>query len=121
MKPFDLEKAKAGKPVVTRDGRPVRIICWDRNKTDYPIVALVGDKEVISSFTTNGSFSLGEQDPKDLFMAIEKKKGWINIYKYVAGTGNRGGDVYPTKEEAIKSRGILSSDYITTIQVEWEE
>lgn len=30
MKPFDLELAKAGHPVQTRDGRPVRIICYDR-------------------------------------------------------------------------------------------
>ena len=30
LKPFDLEAAKAGAKVITRDGRPVRIICFDR-------------------------------------------------------------------------------------------
>lgn len=40
MKPFDLEAAKAGKPVCTRDGRKARIICFDRN-WEYPIVALI--------------------------------------------------------------------------------
>lgn len=40
MKPFDLEAAKAGKPVRTRDGRKVRIICFDR-KDVRPIVALI--------------------------------------------------------------------------------
>lgn len=30
LKPFDLEAAKAGKPVCTRDGRKARIICWDK-------------------------------------------------------------------------------------------
>lgn len=41
LKPFDLEKAKQGAKVVTRDGRPVRIICWDKLDDDntYPIVA----------------------------------------------------------------------------------
>lgn len=29
LRPFDLEAAKAGKPVYTRDGRKVRIICFD--------------------------------------------------------------------------------------------
>lgn len=29
-KPFNLEEAKAGKLVVTRDGRPVKIVCFDR-------------------------------------------------------------------------------------------
>lgn len=41
MKKFDLELAKQGHPVQTRNGRPVRIICWDR-KSEYPIVALIG-------------------------------------------------------------------------------
>lgn len=29
MKPFDIELAKQGKPVCTRDGRPVKILCYD--------------------------------------------------------------------------------------------
>ena len=42
LKPFDLEAAKAGKPVCTRDGRKVRIICFDRINGDYyKIVACV--------------------------------------------------------------------------------
>lgn len=40
MKPFDLEAAKAGKPVCTRDGRKARIICFDA-KCIKPIVALI--------------------------------------------------------------------------------
>lgn len=40
MKPFDLKEAKQGAPVCTRDGREVRIICWDK-EGDFPIVGLV--------------------------------------------------------------------------------
>lgn len=29
LKPFDLEASKAGAPVMTRDGRPVRILAFD--------------------------------------------------------------------------------------------
>lgn len=42
LKPFDLEAAKAGKPVCTRDGRKARIICYDRQSDHgFPLVALV--------------------------------------------------------------------------------
>lgn len=41
LKPFDLEAAKAGKPVCTRDGRKARIVCYDRKSENYPILALV--------------------------------------------------------------------------------
>lgn len=33
MKEFDLEKAKAGHPVCTRNGNKARIICFDRKTT----------------------------------------------------------------------------------------
>lgn len=46
MKPFDLELAKQGKPVCTRDGRAVRILCYDFiSVEDTPIIALVRTSE----------------------------------------------------------------------------
>ena len=44
LKPFDLQQAKDGKPVCTRDGRKARIICFDR-VGDFPIVALTDDRD----------------------------------------------------------------------------
>ena len=41
---FNLEEAKQGKPVCTRDGSPARIICWDK-LGKLPIVALVMGKD----------------------------------------------------------------------------
>lgn len=41
FKPFDLEQAKAGKPVCTRDGRKARIICFDLKNGNHPIVAAI--------------------------------------------------------------------------------
>lgn len=43
MKPFNLEVAKAGAALITRDGRSARIICYDRitGKWPGPIIALV--------------------------------------------------------------------------------
>ena len=49
LKEFDLEAAKDGKPVCTRDGRKARIICFDRkfyhDGYNYPIVAMVNDND----------------------------------------------------------------------------
>lgn len=41
--PFDVEKAKSGKyKIQTKDGKPVRIICWDKKtKYDANLIGLV--------------------------------------------------------------------------------
>ena len=41
MKPFNLEEAKAGKSVCTRDGRRVEILSFDNPNNGYPILARV--------------------------------------------------------------------------------
>lgn len=49
-KPFDLEQAKAGKPVCTRDGRKARIICFDAKGDPCPIIALVEENGIESAY-----------------------------------------------------------------------
>ena len=120
--PFDLQKAREGKPVCTRDGRKVRIVCFDRISGDdyYKIVACVtafdGDFEEVLFYGIDG-YIVDSQNPKDedLMMLPEKKEGWINIYKEEL----LGARIYSTKEEAINNSEKL--DYIDTIRVEWEE
>lgn len=124
MKTFDLEKAKAGASVCTREGFRARIVCFDADNDRFPIVALLkvdNGKEYPISFTKEGRFSDGKADSsKDLFMEGEKKEGWINLYK--ATTERCIGCVYSTKGEAmlniVKDRSIT---YIDTVKVEWEE
>ena len=124
MKTFDLEKAKAGAPVCTREGFRARIVCFDANNDRFPIVALLeGDdgKEYPVSFTKKGRFSDGEKDsPDDLCMVGEKKEGWINIYE--ASKERCIGAVHKSKEEArrvkVNGKGVTYKD---TVRVEWEE
>lgn len=120
LRPFDLEAAKAGKPVCTRDGRKARIICWDK-KGNYPIVALIQDNENsehIEYYTENGIFSNGGNEKnRDLMMFTRKKEGRLNIYKDFEDTVCC---VYPTEKEALED-GETEKDYITTIKIEWEE
>lgn len=68
MKNFDLEAAKRGAAVCTRDGMEVRIVCFDRVDLEYPILGLRKNKagvEYIFSYTLDGfTFNecIGEED-----------------------------------------------------------
>lgn len=123
MKPFDLEAAKAGKPVCTRDGRKARIICFDTiNKGNYPIIALLEDKgsEAIFYYNKDGKCNVGTE--LDLMMFPQKKEGWVNVYKSY-NVGKKipcMASIYPTKEEAKKS-SVVGFDYVDTVKIEWEE
>lgn len=86
MKPFDLEKAKAGAPVCTREGFKARIVCFDVDNDKFPVVALIKDSinsnEYPVSLTKEGRFSDGEVDSSnDLLMEGIKKEGWIIYMK----------------------------------------
>lgn len=124
LKPFDLEAAKAGKPVCTRDGRKARIISFDRHGEDCPIIALVVDSknaecEEVIDYTLDGicNENIINHNKYDLMMFTRKKEGWLNIYKDFEDTVCC---VYPTEKEALED-GETEKDYITTIKIEWEE
>lgn len=123
LKEFDLEAAKAGKPVCTRDGRKARIICFDA-KCNKPIVALIYDcnKETVLQYLENGRFFVDQIDKYDLMMFHQKKEGWVNVYKSY-NVGKKipcMASIYPTKEEAKKS-SVVGFDYVDTVKIEWEE
>lgn len=113
---FDLEAAKAGKPVCTRDGRKARIICFDREYTyegrDYSIVALVSDSfgESVHYYFSNGKVDFDGQFDDDLMMLTEKKEGWIIKPKDY--------QVYQNKEDAER---VYNKDYQVIAKISWEE
>lgn len=91
MKPFDLEKAKAGHPIVTRQGHKARILCFDR-VSQYPIVALISTTstvpdERIVTYTINGKTVNNTIGPCDLFMEE------INVEKWVITLRTRTGEL----------------------------
>ena len=115
LKPFDIKAAKAGKSVYTRDGRKVRIICFDANGS-RPIVALVTEcdgEEIPYKYHCDGSYNCQSiPSDNDLMMLSEKKEGWVNIYDDMK--------MYASEERA--KIGISTErNYITTAKVEWEE
>ena len=135
LKPFDIEAAKAGKPVCTRDGRKARILCFDRFCCDEisTIVACVlskdGKDENVIIYSSDG-FMVDKQHPyaEVLMMLPEKKEGWINIYNADTTFYYVDGRVFETKDEAVKEakeevekEQREKNEYIDTIRVEWEE
>jgi len=77
MERFNLDiwlQAKSRK-VVTRDRKPVRIVCWDK-LGDYPIIGCIkysDDYEDFETYNIDGSkYSFNREDPNDLFFADEE-------------------------------------------------
>ena len=120
LKPFDLEKAKLGKHVCTRDGRKARIICFDRD-WDMHLVALVSDPlgESVHYYLSNGKVDFDKQNDEDLMMLPEKKEGWVNIYQKEQNRFVKG--IFPSKDKAIEAISEVGKKYIDTIKISWEE
>lgn len=118
LKPFSLELAKQGKPVCTRDGRKVRIICFDaKRKNKRSIIALVPSKdypgfEDLIAYPNNGNYYGGHENDGDLMMLPEKKEGWAVIYK---------DDLLRTEKEAQELAEQSISEVIRIEKIEWEE
>ena len=127
MKQFNLSEylENPSREIVTRDGHPVRIICFNANIVDsdntYPIVALIKKKDNTdhpATFTNNGVFNVGEEHDLDLFFKSIQKEGWTNVYR----NGNNAivtDTVFETKEEALNRKSIHG--YVDTILIKWEE
>lgn len=117
LKPFDIQKAKEGKPVCTRDGRSVRILCFDAKRRDEKnIIALVPSKgypgfEDLIAYPDNGIYYGEHENDGNLMMMPEKKEGWIVINKEA---------VYD-KETAEKIAKETTVDVIRIQKIEWEE
>lgn len=127
MKQFSLEEylKNPDRKVVTRDGRPARIICTDKLGAT-PVVALFphtdNQSELVFSYTTDGKVCGGSYNGNslDLMFAPTKKGGWVNVYRNSDLEYPSCICIYPTYEEAV-SYGKIQKGYVTTTKIEWEE
>lgn len=132
MKPFNLKEylAKPSRKVVTRDGRPVRIICTDHTE-ELPIVAsfhdALDDRIVhCALFDSSGRRASANRvvysmhdTPEDLFFVEQKHVGFVSIVRsdsrvYVVNK------IFDTEEEALESQ-IHKRDYAGVGRIEWTE
>lgn len=123
MKPFNLDEAKAGKPVITRDGRDVRIVCFDRKHEDFTILVLIPDVSGIEFgefFNDKGVCTVNKvSSDYDLFMKSERITGWVNVYPtadlfFAANLSS----AYKTKELADAS---ASPDRLNCVEIDLGE
>lgn len=125
-KEFDLELAKSGFPVKTRNGEKVRILCFNMIAST-PIVALVKIRDTLEKvyqYYNNGRcYNSNGCIKNDLVMDDVKHEGWINIHYDIENPFYSG--IFKTKEEAERFYQQHDSDIdktkIRTIKVEWEE
>lgn len=80
MKPFNLECAIAGDPVITRDGRAViDIHHFKHDKSNLCLCAHIEGEPSPDWFLASGRDNLSEEDPNDLFMAPKKRTVYMNV------------------------------------------
>ena len=123
MKQFNLQEylAHPERKVVTRDGRPVRIICTDSDAECGPIVAIVtmdDKKKRVLNYYENGTFfGLDSSSVDDLFFAPTIVKRWGIVYR-------KAERLFQTREEAEKwmeEAEKKKKKFCSVCKVEWEE
>ena len=85
MREIDYKTLKVGDPVVTRDGREVRVLCTDRKSKRFPIVALVTTSigEQVYYYTEKGEFNTSCESALDIFLPPQKE--YVVLYKDADG------------------------------------
>ena len=115
LKPFDIQKAREGKPVCTRDGRKARILCYDfKQNEEYPILVAVENKdgkECALLYSNDGISEMYKSSNNELAMLPEKKEGWIVV---------RRSDIYEN-EEIAKEALLDSYGGMMIRKITWEE
>ena len=121
MKEFDLEAAKNGAPICTRDGRKARIVCYDAKIDHFPLFVLIDNDGIEQGFAYNEQghrpYTDGDNDPNDLMMVPVKHDGWVSIIYDECGY-RTGFKIFGTKEEAEKFGAAYR---IAVAKIEWEE
>ena len=84
LMPFDIEKAKNGAKVVTRNGLPVKIVDYPVKNEECPILGLVliEGKEFPLIFTKTGNHYNNSESCYDLFIEEEVEEDYSNYDPY---------------------------------------
>lgn len=117
-KPFDLEKAKAGEPIITREGESATFVAYiPECASGHRLIVYIHGRETTTDYFDSGKFLNGGENLLDLFMAPKKIKRWVNVFseeRYVAYTTAEQAAVYDTC-------AMDSAKRIACIEVEFEE
>lgn len=120
-RPFDLEKAKAGAPLVTRDGRAAKFIA---HVPEVEGVLILVGKGVYQAKEDGCLFGYSSND-LDLFLADPpkvKKEWWVGIWR--SKSGIRDVHVSSGKTEGDMLQEVNNLEYwelVTSSCLTWEE
>ena len=123
MKQFSLEEFKKNpnRKVVTRSGRTVRILCTDA-KGDCPIFGLALGVDNCEFPIMCSAIGETEFEEDDIFFDVEKKEGYINLYRSKLGISSHQTSFgILSKEQAEREAAEYPDDFIATAKVTWEE
>jgi hypothetical protein len=82
LKPFNLEAAKAGEPIQTRDGRKARFLAHvPEALPEYRVIILVDGESRSDEFLESGRYNASETRSNDLFMAPKTRTVFVNVYR----------------------------------------
>lgn len=78
MKPFDLEAAKAGARVITRNGRTGRVVAYVPEAIPRArVLVMVDGDDYAMAYAEDGSFLEGRLSERDLFMPTTTRTVWL--------------------------------------------
>jgi hypothetical protein len=126
MKPFNLEAALRGEPLITRDGRKVLEIHFfkETDKENQCIVYHAEDSPLRAAYIKGNCIYSGEEDDGDLFMKVQKKKLYILISNtcFDAGFGihalHTTSNAYVDKAVAQEQLNHCSDSQLVEIEIE---
>jgi len=115
LEKFNLEKALNGAKVVTRDGCEVTQLTKFESNERNIIYGVIESN--IFNWDIDGCVSYFDSKIKhlDIFIAVEPKSIWVNLYSTIDG-GIILGHCYKIKEDA-EYDGKSNSSYIKTIEI----
>ena len=83
---FNLERALAGDPVVTRDGRKVTQLVKFETESGGILLGLDVGNDYVDSWLIDGRYRDGGECGADLFMAPKKLSGFVNVFACEGGS-----------------------------------
>jgi hypothetical protein len=117
MKQFNLEKALAGEPVVTRNGKKVTQLTLLDVKSKYSLIGVID--ESFETFTDEGVYDVDRvATDTDLFMETKVIKGYVNVYEHVSDNRLVTSYVYESMDIAKQNISVMSQyTYLKTIEI----
>ena len=123
MKPFNLEAALKGAPVVLRNDPTTKVlrIVHIPELSPYDIIAVLqpaGGKNYQVTYPSKGTYLTSSESYRDLMMASTQREGWIIVLKHP--------DISPYTSRIFQTEAEAKDYYsygkkLAIIKITWEE